>query len=159
MTISAGGASDEAICRLAKGKLMGEGCFEAVKPIAFTMALPAIFATYSSISLLAGLVTMVLSGPGEGVLHKGSQYIKATMIPVGGGFVCLCVALFFCEIGTWIEMRGRAKYRASYDLPPRTTPTPPGESQDAQEPKLPPTFPVPTLPLNEQPYGSNLGSS
>ncbi|KAG9094877.1 hypothetical protein FS749_011624 [Ceratobasidium sp. UAMH 11750] len=135
MTISAGGASDEAICRLARGKLLGEGCFEAVKPVAFTMALPAIFATYSSISLLAGLVTMVVSGPGVGVQHRSSQYIKATMIPVGIGFLCLGVALFFCEIGTWIEMRGRAKYRANYDLPsrPQITPTPPGEPQDAQE--------------------------
>ncbi|KAG9123010.1 hypothetical protein FRC07_000362, partial [Ceratobasidium sp. 392] len=87
MTISAGGASDEAICRLAKGQLLGTGGLKTTKLVAFTMALPAILATYSSIFLLAGLVTMVISGPGKGVQHESSRYIKATMAPVGLGFV------------------------------------------------------------------------
>ncbi|KAG8736586.1 hypothetical protein FRC10_009146 [Ceratobasidium sp. 414] len=114
MTISAGGASDEAICRLAKGKLISKGHFKVVRPVAFTMALPAIFATYSSLSLLAGLVTMVISGPGEGVQHRSSEYIKATMIPVGTGFLCLGVACCICEVGTWVEMRGRAPHHKSH---------------------------------------------
>ncbi|KAG8718158.1 hypothetical protein FRC09_013094 [Ceratobasidium sp. 395] len=128
-TISAGGASDEAICRLAKGKLVADGSFAMVKPVAFVMALPAIFATYSSISLLAGLVAMVMSGPGKGVAHEGSRYITATMIPVGGGFLCLGTALFFCEVGTWIEMRGRAPYREIYrqTTSPQATSTSLGE--------------------------------
>ncbi|KAG9082162.1 hypothetical protein FRC06_005193 [Ceratobasidium sp. 370] len=123
LTVTAGGVSDEAICRLAKGKLMGEGSFDAVEPIALAMALPAIFALHSSLSLLAGLVTMILSGSGEGVQHKGAKYITATMIPVGGGFVCLCVAVFSFNMATWIEIRGRAKYCASNHPPP----TLPGE--------------------------------
>ncbi|KAG8700706.1 hypothetical protein FRC08_004549 [Ceratobasidium sp. 394] len=111
MTISAGGASHEAISRLAKGELLGTQGRFVVKPVAFTMALPAIFATYSSISLLAGLTTMVIAGPGEGIQHRRSEYIKATMIPVGIGFLCLGVACFVCEVGTWIELRGRAQRR------------------------------------------------
>jgi hypothetical protein len=118
LTISAGGASDEAICRLVQGKLLDEkqpgSKLQGVKPVAFTMALPAIMATYSSMSLLAGLVVMVVAGPGQGVQTRSTDYIIATMIPVGGGFICLCIAILFCEIGTWIELRGRKPYRLSY---------------------------------------------
>ncbi|KAG9074135.1 hypothetical protein FRC06_010911, partial [Ceratobasidium sp. 370] len=114
VTISAGGASDEAICRLAKGKPVGEGRFEVVKPVAFTMALPAIFATCSSIFLLAGLATMVTSSPSVGVQHRSSQYIRSTMMPVGIGLLCLGMACSLCEFGTWVEMRGRALHRESY---------------------------------------------
>jgi hypothetical protein len=118
MTISAGGASDEAICRIVQGKLLDDkqpgSKFQGVKPVAFTMALPAILATYSSMSLLAGLVVMVIAGPGQGVQARSADYIIATMIPVGGGFICLCIAILFCEIGTWIELRGRAPHRKAY---------------------------------------------
>ncbi|KAJ1306406.1 hypothetical protein OPQ81_007411 [Rhizoctonia solani] len=84
MTISAGGSSDEAIARLAQGKLLQvPTTYQTVKPVAFMMALPAILATYSSMSLLLGLIAMVVAGPGEGVNTQGTEYILVTIIPVG----------------------------------------------------------------------------
>ncbi|KAJ1306414.1 hypothetical protein OPQ81_007418 [Rhizoctonia solani] len=62
MTISAGGLSDEAISRLAKGELYTG---QPIGPVAFVIALPVILATYSSFALLAGLVAMIIYGPGE----------------------------------------------------------------------------------------------
>lgn len=114
MTIAAGGASDEAIGRLAKGELI-ETWSGVVKPTALIMALPAILATYSSISLLAGLVVMVFSGPGEGIETKSREYILVTMIPLGIAFLFLCVAIIVCELGVWIEIRGRRG--KTYDTP------------------------------------------
>ncbi|ELU44048.1 short chain dehydrogenase domain-containing protein [Rhizoctonia solani AG-1 IA] len=110
MTIAAGGSSDEGITRLARGILVSEK-HPAVRPTAFVMALPAIMTTYSSFSLLLGLVTMVVSGPGEGVDTMSVMYSRATMIPVGLGFFFLCIAIVLCEIGYWIETLGRKKYR------------------------------------------------
>jgi disulfide bond formation protein DsbB len=111
MTIAAGGSSDEAIGRLALGKLVvsSEGSRGPVKPVVFVMALPAILATYSSISLLAGLVVMVVAA-GDGVQNRRADYIIATMIPVCGGFLCLLMAIIFCEVGTWYETHGRAMF-------------------------------------------------
>ncbi|CAE6394387.1 unnamed protein product [Rhizoctonia solani] len=113
MTISAGGSSDEAITRLARGVLVSTE-YQMVKPTAFIMALPAIVATYSSISLLLGLVTMVVAGPGQGVDMQNMAYIRVTMIPVGMGFLLLCIAIVLCEIGNWTEIWGRRRRRARF---------------------------------------------
>ncbi|CAE6432931.1 unnamed protein product [Rhizoctonia solani] len=75
MTISAGGSSDEGIARLARGILVSTNYYRAPKLTAFIMALPAIFATYSSLFLLLGLVAMVVGGPGEGVGTQSKEYI------------------------------------------------------------------------------------
>ncbi|KAH7326884.1 hypothetical protein B0J17DRAFT_680995 [Rhizoctonia solani] len=111
MTISAGGSSDEAIARLARGILIFDPAhpkrFRAPRLSAFIMALPAIFATYSSLSLLMGLAAMVLAGPAEGVETQEKEYLLATIIPVGVGFLFLCLAILLCEIGTWVEIFGR----------------------------------------------------
>jgi hypothetical protein len=110
MTITAGGSSDEAIGRLATGQLISTK-YQVVKPAAFIMALPAILATYSSIFLLAGLVVMVLHGPGEGVRERAKEYIIVTMIPVGMAFLCLCTTVALCEAGSWIEIKERRRIR------------------------------------------------
>ncbi|KAG9074131.1 hypothetical protein FS749_014349 [Ceratobasidium sp. UAMH 11750] len=121
-TISAGGSSDEAIGRLARGELFQN---QPVRPVAFLMALPAILATYSSFALLAGLVAMILQGPGEGVTTRGGSYIAVAMIPVGATFVCLCFAVLLCEIGTWIERSGRKRAaEAAYLLSQSGLPSP-----------------------------------
>ncbi|KDN47783.1 hypothetical protein RSAG8_03203, partial [Rhizoctonia solani AG-8 WAC10335] len=106
MTISAGGSSDEGIARLARGILVSPQ-HKAPKLTAFIMALPAIFATYSSLSLLMGLVSMVVAGPSEGVDTQRKEYIVVTIIPVGVGFLFLSSAIVLCEIGTWVEIWGR----------------------------------------------------
>ncbi|KAF8600496.1 hypothetical protein BDV93DRAFT_525370 [Ceratobasidium sp. AG-I] len=123
MTIVAGGSSDEAIGRFANGTLMSKRRM-SVRPVAFMMALPAILATYSSISLLAGLVVMVLAGPGPGIQLKSAPYIRVTMIPVSIAFVFLCVSIAMCEIGSWVEIRGRRLYLAANENKYRTA-TPP----------------------------------
>ncbi|KAG8700468.1 hypothetical protein FRC11_012913, partial [Ceratobasidium sp. 423] len=123
MTISAGGSSDEAITLIARGELVlsrrpvdspqhrkqsspfVKGVM--IKLAALTMALPAILATYSSIYLLLGLVAMVIAGPGEGVDTRDKEYILVTIIPVGGGFLFLCMAIVLCEMGSWTEIWGR----------------------------------------------------
>ena len=79
----------------------------SVRPVAFMMALPAILATYSSIALLAGLAIMVVKGSGSGIESKSTEYILVTMIPVGLAFVFLCISVVMCEVGTWVETRGR----------------------------------------------------
>ncbi|KAH7326874.1 hypothetical protein B0J17DRAFT_722801 [Rhizoctonia solani] len=76
MTISAGGSSDEAIGRLAKGELF-DG--QPIRPVAFIMALPAILATYSSFALLAGLVAMIIHGPGESAAVRDKAYLYGTL--------------------------------------------------------------------------------
>ncbi|KAG9123009.1 hypothetical protein FRC07_000361 [Ceratobasidium sp. 392] len=127
ITISAGGTSDEAIGRLARGELFKN---QPVKPVAFTMALPAILATYSSFALLAGLGAMIMHGPGESASTKGGSYIVVAIVPVGITFVCLCFAVLFCEVGTWIERNGRrraaeAAYLLSQSGPPNPVTTRP----------------------------------
>ncbi|CAE6419959.1 unnamed protein product [Rhizoctonia solani] len=109
MTISAGGSSDEGIARLARGILVSRHHYRAPRLTAFIMALPAIFATYSSIALLAGLVAMVVVSRGEGVDTQSKEYILVSIIPVGIGFLLLCSAIGLCEIGTWVEIRGRRR--------------------------------------------------
>ncbi|CAE6427343.1 unnamed protein product [Rhizoctonia solani] len=113
MTISAGGSSDEAITRLARGILISIR-YPMVKPAALTMALPAILATYSSISLLLGLVAMVVVGPSEGADTQGKEHTLVTIIPVGVGFLFLCIAIVLCEVGNWIEIWGRRKHKTTY---------------------------------------------
>ncbi|KAG8742445.1 hypothetical protein FRC10_001412 [Ceratobasidium sp. 414] len=109
-TISAGSCSDEAIGRLAKGQLFKS---QPVRPVAFMMALPAILATYSSFALLAGLVAMILQGPGESVATRGGPYVVVAMIPVGVTFLFL-----LCEIGSRVERSGRKRAaEAAYLLP------------------------------------------
>ncbi|CAE6445877.1 hypothetical protein ACGC1H_003919 [Rhizoctonia solani] len=112
MTISAGGSSDEGIARLARGILYSTQ-YRAPRLTAFIMALPAIFATYSSLSLLLGLAAMVVVGPGEGVGTQRKEYILASIIPVGVGFLFLCSAIVLCEIGTWLEIWGRRSERST----------------------------------------------
>ncbi|KAB5591626.1 hypothetical protein CTheo_4926 [Ceratobasidium theobromae] len=114
VTITAGGSSDEAIGRLATGQLIMPE-YRIVKPAAFIMALPAILATYSSGFLLAGLVTMVVNGPGEGVASRRGEYIAVTMIPVAMAFSWLCAAIILCEIGSWVEITARNAIRAEND--------------------------------------------
>lgn len=121
ITIAAGGSSDEAIERLAKGELFSDWPIPvpfsqiiSVRAAALVMALPAILATYSSISLLMGLVAMVCSGAsgrGKGVETHQRQYALVTMIPVGVAFFFLCVAILLSEATVWIEIRGRENYR------------------------------------------------
>ncbi|KAB5591669.1 hypothetical protein CTheo_4877 [Ceratobasidium theobromae] len=114
ITVAAGGASDEAIGRLARGEVVStlydHDILKAVKPTAFVMALPSIFATYSSIFLLAGMTTMVFAQEADTITTHRAQYIKATMVPVGAGFLFLCFTLVFCEATVWIEILGRRKY-------------------------------------------------
>jgi hypothetical protein len=109
MTIAAGGSSDEAITRLAKGTLISDDC-AIVKPAAFIMALPAVLATYSSSFLLLGLITMVVAGPRDGIDTQVQAYALVTMVPVGIGLSFLCVAIIVCEVGYWIEVIGRRKH-------------------------------------------------
>ncbi|KAG8742446.1 hypothetical protein FRC10_001413 [Ceratobasidium sp. 414] len=107
ITIAAGGSSDEAIGRLARGELFEN---QPRRPVAFMMALPAILATYSSFALLAGLVAMIVQGPrGESVTTKTRPYIAVAVVPVGLTFVCLCFVIVLCELGTWIERHGRKR--------------------------------------------------
>ncbi|KAB5591637.1 putative effector protein [Ceratobasidium theobromae] len=109
-----GGSSDGAIGRLATGQLIMPK-YRIVKPAAFIMALPAILATYSSGFLLAGLVTMVVNGPGEGVASRRGGYIAVTMIPVAMAFSWLCAAIILCEIGSRVEITARNAIRAEND--------------------------------------------
>ncbi|QRW16735.1 short chain dehydrogenase [Rhizoctonia solani] len=111
MTISAGGSSDEAIARLAQGTLIPGP--KVVKPAAFLMSLPAVMATYSSLFLLIGLITMVLVRPGESVDTQATSYALVTMIPVGLGGLFLVIAITLCEIGSQIETSGRRNAEAS----------------------------------------------
>jgi hypothetical protein len=111
MTVSAGGSSDEAITRLARGELALPK-YKIVKPTAFVMALPAIFATYSSLSLLVGMVAMVVGGSGESIATRSMQYTWVTMVPVGLGFLLLCMAIILCETGNWTEIWGRRRRQA-----------------------------------------------
>jgi len=109
ITIAAGGSSDEAIGRLARGELFEN---QPRRPVAFMMALPAILATYSSFALLAGLVAMIVQGPhGESVATKTRPYIAVAVLPVGLTFIGLCFVIVSCELGTWIE--GRERKRAA----------------------------------------------
>lgn len=114
MTILAGGSSDEAIGRLARGELIPTGKLSIVRPVAFIIALPAILSTYSSIFLLAGLVAMVVKEPGEGTQARRREFIIATITPVGLGFLCLLTTVAFCEIGSWIEIRQRRGSKKQY---------------------------------------------
>jgi predicted enzyme related to lactoylglutathione lyase len=115
ITISAGGSSDEAIGRLSKGELFDN---QPIRPVAFMMALPAILATYSAFALLAGLVAMVIQGPGESVATKSGPYIAVAMIPIGITFFCLCFSVLLCEVGTCVEHRARKRAaEAAYHLP------------------------------------------
>ncbi|CAE6427317.1 unnamed protein product [Rhizoctonia solani] len=116
MTIAAGGSSDEAITRIARGELILSQSSRKpsrftkklmIKLAAFIMALPAILATYSSMSLLLGLTAMVVAGSGQGVDTRGTQYIIVTIIPVGIGFLFLFTAIVICEMGNWTEIWGR----------------------------------------------------
>ncbi|KAB5591625.1 hypothetical protein CTheo_4925 [Ceratobasidium theobromae] len=112
ITITAGGSSDEAIGRLVTGQLIMPK-YHVVKPAAFIMALPAILAIHSSIFLLAGLVMMVVKGPGEeGIASRHQAYIIVTMIPVGMAFLSLCAAITLCEIGSWVEIAARKTSQA-----------------------------------------------
>ncbi|KAH7326908.1 hypothetical protein B0J17DRAFT_681052 [Rhizoctonia solani] len=113
MTISAGGSSDEAITRLARGILV-PAPFPMVKLVALVMALPTIMATYSSIYLLLGLFTMVVAGPSESVGTRSTTHTLIIIIPVGVGFSFLCTAIALCEIGNWIEIWARRRYRHKY---------------------------------------------
>lgn len=106
ITISAGGSSDEAIGRLAKGELF-DG--QPIKPVALMMALPAILATYSAFALLGGLVAMVLQGPGENVTTRSGSYIAVAMVPITTAFLALCFSVGLCEIGTWVEQHKRRR--------------------------------------------------
>ncbi|CAE6393848.1 unnamed protein product [Rhizoctonia solani] len=105
MTISAGGSSDELIGRLAGGKLY-DG--QPICPVAFTMALPAILATYSSFALLAGLVVMIIYGPGESAAVRNKEYIAVAIIPIAITFLCLVFTVALCEYATHIERSGRS---------------------------------------------------
>lgn len=115
MTISAGGSSDEAIGRLAKGELF-DG--QPIRPVAFMMALPAILATYSSFSLLAGLIAMITHGPGVSAAAETRKYIPVAMIPIVIAFLCLIFTVVLCEIGTCVESRQRAKEAKLFSLIP-----------------------------------------
>jgi hypothetical protein len=114
ITIAAGGSSDEAIGRLARGEIIPGSRYNVVKLIAFVMALPAILATYSSIFLLAGLVVMVFSGRGEDVELRGREYVLMTMIPVGIASLSICVAIVLLEVGSWVEIRHRKRLQEQY---------------------------------------------
>ncbi|KAG8717128.1 hypothetical protein FRC11_003828 [Ceratobasidium sp. 423] len=116
MTISAGGSSDEAIGRLAKGELFNG---QPIRPVAFMMALPAILATYSSFALLAGLVAMIMHGPGESAAIHGGGYIAVAITPVAITFLCLVFTVVLCEAGTYIERRERAKEAKLESLMPQ----------------------------------------
>lgn len=109
LTIAAGGSSDETIGRLAQGTLISKVPI-SVRPVALMMALPAILATYSSISLLIGLAIMVIVGSGPGIESKGTQYAAVTMTPIGLAFILLCISIMMCEIGTWVETQGRRRF-------------------------------------------------
>ncbi|KAG8742448.1 hypothetical protein FRC10_001415 [Ceratobasidium sp. 414] len=115
ITIAAGGSSDEAIGRLARGELFEN---QPRRPVAFMMALPAILATYSSFALLAGLVAMIVQGPhGESVVTQTRPYIAVAVLPVALTFVCLCFVIVLCELGTWIERRERKRASGSASPP------------------------------------------
>lgn len=81
------------------------------------MALPAILATYSSIYLLVGLVVMVVHSSGTGIEAERTGYILVTMIPVGLGFLFLCISIGLCEAGTRVEAKGRKKFQKDYKKP------------------------------------------
>ncbi|KAG9121203.1 hypothetical protein FRC07_002936 [Ceratobasidium sp. 392] len=115
ITISAGGASDEAIGRLARGDMFDK---QPRWPVAFMMALPAILATYSSFALLAGLVAMIVQGPGESVATKTRPYIALAVVPVATTFLGLIFVIGLCEFGTYLEGRERKRAKQPQQAKP-----------------------------------------
>ncbi|KAH7320528.1 hypothetical protein B0J17DRAFT_633643 [Rhizoctonia solani] len=108
--VMSGGASDETLGRLARGKLRLFGI--KVNPIipAVIMSLPMSFATYSALYLLAGTMVMVLKGrrgPDDSPTQLPSASYYLPTIPIVFGLFCLLIAILVCEAGTYYEIRTR----------------------------------------------------
>ncbi|KAF8593290.1 hypothetical protein BDV93DRAFT_612289 [Ceratobasidium sp. AG-I] len=111
ITVIAAGASDETLGLLARGKLRIFGGGASAKPTALIMALPVIFATYSSLLLLIGTVIMVINSaqPIQSD-NDGGGYRILSLVPVGIGLFCMLCVVLVCEVGTFFEFRGRRAY-------------------------------------------------
>jgi hypothetical protein len=111
LTVTVAGVSDETLGLLAKGEFNLIGAGHSARPTALMMALPMIFATYSSLFLLIGSVVMVTQGPQGG---EFANYINAyhflSLIPVGIGFLCMCGTVIVCEVGTYYEFSRRRRH-------------------------------------------------
>lgn len=111
VTVIASGVSDETIGLLAKGELGLLGSGRSSKPAATLMAFPVILTTYSSLFLLLGLVTMVAqTNTGAIFDYQANGYHTFTLLPIVFGFVCICIMVFFCELGTHREFKARRKH-------------------------------------------------
>lgn len=111
ITVVAAGASDEALGLLARGKLPIFGGGSSARPTALIMALPVIFATYSSLLLLIGSIVMIINSaqpvPSQ---NQGGGYRILSLVPVGIGLFCMLCVVLVCEVGTFFEFRGRRAY-------------------------------------------------
>ncbi|KAG8752006.1 hypothetical protein FRC12_012160 [Ceratobasidium sp. 428] len=102
---------------------------QPIWPVAFMTALPAILATYSSFALLAGLVAMIVQGPGETVATKTRPYIALAVVPVATTFLGLLFVIGLCEYGTYLERSKRKEAKA------RKNPTKP-KGQENKRPAI-----------------------
>lgn len=107
ITVVAGGASDETIGLLARGKLPIFGGGSSARPTALIMALPVIFATYSSLLLLIGSVIMVINSAQPISTNQGDGARILSLVPVGIGLLCMLCVILVCEVGMYFEFKGR----------------------------------------------------
>ncbi|CUA71504.1 hypothetical protein RSOLAG22IIIB_09634 [Rhizoctonia solani] len=115
ITIMASGASDETIGRLARGKVKLLGSFEISPRLpALIMALPVVFATYSSLFLLIGCTVMIMMGPNYSADPVPNHYYYLPLAPIGFGFICGCSAVLVSEVATLREEELRRPHREGW---------------------------------------------
>ncbi|CAE6477170.1 unnamed protein product [Rhizoctonia solani] len=110
LTVFGAGSDPEMIGRLASGKGILVGMSG---PVAFVTALPTAITTYSSLSLLAGLLVMTIAAddPSDIKNYKGT-FQAIVLVPVGLMLACLLGTIIGCE---WFAHRERHDYKYKKD--------------------------------------------
>ncbi|CEL56733.1 hypothetical protein RSOLAG1IB_12001 [Rhizoctonia solani AG-1 IB] len=117
ITIMASGTSDETIGRLARGRVEFLRNFRiSARLPALIMALPVVFATYSSLFLLIGCSVMVMMGPIHTQNAGPNPYYYLPMVPIGFGFICAFTAVLVCEVTTYREEQLRLEHKSRWTL-------------------------------------------
>lgn len=112
----AGGASDETLGKLARGKLKLLDIFQISPKIpALIMALPLVFATYSSFFLLVGTIGMVMAGQRISKDDHPNPYYYLPLIPIGCGFISMLGTVMICEAGAYQEAQIRRRNKERWD--------------------------------------------
>lgn len=109
INVMSGGASDETLGKLARGEMKLFGIPISPKIPALIMGLPVVFATYSSLFLLVGTIAMVMTDPRSSKENLPNPYYFLPLVPIGFGFLCMCLTVIVCEAGSYQEAQIRRR--------------------------------------------------